>query len=637
MLTLLQKLVRWFFMRAENLFNHAFGEKINPFYHLGTISFWQFWLLIGTGLYLYIFADTAVHDAYESVERITHEQWWAGGIMRSIHRYATDGMILTMLLHMMRHFAYDRYRGFRWFSWATGIAMIWLIYISGLNGFMLVWDKLAQFVVIATAEWFDVLPMFNGTLIRNFIYQENVTSRLFTLLAFIHLGAPLIAGVLAWVHVQRVPRAHINPPRDIAIAVSVMFVVLALVKPVVSQGGEADMLVVPTNIQIDWFQMPTLALVYWVDPMKLWFGMIGFTLLLFLMPWLPPKRMGEAKAEATVNFAPAGKSVSIRFDETLLDAGLRQDVNLPYECRNGGCGQCKCTVRSGKVDPGLYQPSALSEEERAAGKVLLCCATALGDVEIDYVPPTVPSAIREHKARVVKLEKLSHDVMRVMLKLPEGQKIPFKAGQYINIILDDGQRRAFSFANPPHQPELIELQIRLVPGGRFTSHVFAGMKEGDEVRFDGPLGDFTLRESERPIVFVAGATGFAPVKSMVEDAFHRGLKRPIYLYWGVRRLADLYLPDLPARWAEEHENFHFIPVLSDAAPEDNWTGRTGLVHEAILADFPDLAGKEIYACGSVKMVEAIFPSLKSQGAEEGMCFSDAFTISARSMAFQPKG
>ena len=159
MLTLLQKLVRWFFMRAENLFNVAFGEKLNPFYHLGTISFWQFWLLIGTGLYLYVFADTAVHDAYESVERITHDQWWAGGIMRSVHRYATDGMILTMLLHMMRHFAYDRYRGFRWFSWATGVALIWLIYISGLNGFMLVWDKLAQFVTVATAELLDWIPI----------------------------------------------------------------------------------------------------------------------------------------------------------------------------------------------------------------------------------------------------------------------------------------------------------------------------------------------------------------------------------------------------------------------------------------------------------------------------------------------
>jgi len=450
MLTLLQKLVRWFFMRVENLFNLAFGEKLNPFYHLGTISFWQFWLLIGTGVYLYVFADTGVHDAYESVERITHEQWWAGGIMRSIHRYATDGMILTMLLHMLRHFAYDRYRGFRWFSWATGIALIWLMYISGLNGFMLVWDKLAQFVVVATAEWFDVLPMFNGTLVRNFIYQDNVNSRLFTLLAFIHLGAPLIAGVIAWVHVQRVPRAHVNPPREIAIAFTLMFVVLALVKPVVSQGGEADLSVVPTNIDIDWFQMPVLALVYIVDPLYLWFGVMGLTGLLFLAPWLPPKRMGDAKAEATVTFHPDHRAVAIRFDETLLDAGLRQDINLPYECRNGGCGHCKCTVLSGKVDPGLYQPSALSAAELAAGKVLLCCATALGDVEIEYEASAVPSAAREYTAHVVQLEKLSHDVMRVKLELPPGQQVPFKAGQYINIILDDGQRRAFSFANPPH-------------------------------------------------------------------------------------------------------------------------------------------------------------------------------------------
>jgi CDP-4-dehydro-6-deoxyglucose reductase len=204
--------------------------------------------------------------------------------MRSIHRYATDGMILTMLLHMLRHFAYDRYRGFRWFSWAIGVALIWLVYISGLNGFMLVWDKLAQFVVVATAEWFDVLPMFNGTLIRNFIYQENVNSRLFTLLAFIHLGAPLIAGVLAWVHVQRVPRAHINPPREIAIAFTLMFVVLALVKPVVSQGGEADLLGGADQHPFDWFQMPVLALVYVVDPLYLWGGIVGLTLLLFLDP-----------------------------------------------------------------------------------------------------------------------------------------------------------------------------------------------------------------------------------------------------------------------------------------------------------------------------------------------------------------
>ena len=637
MVKLLQQILRWFFMRIENIFNVAFGDKLNPFYHLGTISFWQFWLLVGTGLYLYIFAETGIHDAYESVERITHQQWWAGGIMRSIHRYATDGMILTMILHLLRHFAYDRYRGFRSFSWLTGVALIWLVYIAGVNGFMLVWDKLAQFVVIATAEWFDVLPMFNGTLIRNFLYLESVNSRLFTLLAFVHIGAPLIVVFIMWVHVQRVPRAHINPPRPIAFAVTLMFVVLALVKPIVSQGGEADMSVVPTNIDFDWFELPVLALVYVTNPLHLWFWVLGLTALLFLIPWLPPKRRGAAKEQTSITFHPDHRAVTARFGETLLDAGLRQDINLPYECRNGGCGACKCTVLAGKVDPGLYQPSALSAEELAQGKVLLCCATAIEDAEIEYDASAPVKAFKEYRARVVKMEKLTYDVMRVLLKLPEGQQIAFKAGQYINVILDDGQRRAFSFANPPHEAEFVELQIRLMKGGLFTTHVFEKMKEGDEIRFEGPIGDFSLRESQRPIVFVAGATGFAPVKSMVEDAFERGLKREIYLYWGVKQLRDLYLPELPQQWARDHANFHFIPVLSEAAPEDAWSGRTGLVHEAILEDFPELKGHEIYACGSVRMVEAIFPFLKSHGAEDGACFSDAFTVSARSMAFQPRG
>jgi NAD(P)H-flavin reductase len=294
-------------------------------------------------------------------------------------------------------------------------------------------------------------------------------------------------------------------------------------------------------------------------------------------------------------------------------------------------------VLQGSVDPGVYQPSALSAEERAQGKVLMCCATVTGDAIVEFEPGAATAHIREYTARVIKMERLSADIMRLILKLPEEQRIDFVAGQYINVILDDGQRRPFSFANPPHEADQIELQIRLMPGGAFTPHVFNGMKEGDEIRFEGPLGDFTLRESTRPIIFVAGATGFAPVKSMVEDAFHRGLQREIHLYWGVRRLKDLYLPELPTRWAREHANFHFIPVLSEPAAEDGWQGRTGLVHEAILEDFPELKQHEIYACGSVRMVEAIFPFLKNHGAEDGACFSDAFTVSARSMAFQPRG
>ncbi|MCK6383069.1 MAG: FAD-binding oxidoreductase [Rhodocyclaceae bacterium] len=635
MLKLIHKTMQWFFMRVEGIFNIAFGDKLNPLYHLGTITFWQFWLVSVSGLYLFVFADTGVQDAYASVEAITHDQWWAGGIMRSVHRYASDGMIVTMMLHMARHFAFDKYRGFRWFSWITGVILIWLVYITGINGFMLVWDKLAQFVTVASAELLDWIPIFGGALIRNFIFEGRVNDRLFTLLAFIHLGAPLVVLMVMWIHVQRVPRAHINPPKAIAIWVTLTFVVLSLVRPVVSQDP-ANLSVEVVELDLDWFYLPVYPLIYDWPLARLWALLIGATAFLYLLPWLPPKLRGSHKAQLDISVHPDNRTVHARFGETILDAGLRGEINLPYECRNGGCGMCKCAVLNGEVDPGIYQPGILSAEERAQGKVLMCCATPLTDIEIEYEPQVALARppVREYVGAVAKMEKLTHDVMGVTLQLPHGEKIPFAAGQYINILLEDGERRAFSFASAPHDAQNIELQIRLVPGGRFTTHVFEKMQVGDPIRFEGPLGDFVLRESSRPIIFVAGATGFAPVKSMVEDAFHRGLKRPIRLYWGVRQLRDLYLQHLPEQWQREHENFKFIPVLSEPAPDDAWTGQTGLVHEAILRDFPSLAGNEIYACGSVRMVEAIFPKLKGQGAEEGMCFSDAFTISARSMAIQ---
>ncbi|MDR2240288.1 MAG: cytochrome b N-terminal domain-containing protein [Zoogloeaceae bacterium] len=635
MLKLLHKTMQWFFIRVEGIFNVAFGEKLNPLYHLGTITFWQFWLVAVSGLYLFVFADTGVRDAYASVEAITHDQWWAGGILRSVHRYASDGMIITMLLHMARHFAFDRYRGFRWFSWITGVILIWLMYITGINGFMLVWDKLAQFVTLATAELLDWIPLFKGVVIRNFIFDSHINDRLFSLLAFIHLGAPLVVLMVMWIHVQRVPRAHINPPKAIALWVTFTFLVLSLVKPVVSQGP-ANLSVEVTQLDFDWFYLAVYPLIYDWRLEYLWGLLIGITVLLFLTPWLPPKRRGSAKAEFEINVHPDEKTVKARFGETILDAGLLGGINLPYECRNGGCGVCKCSVLIGDVDPGIYQSSALSPAERAMGKVLMCCATPLSDIEIEYESQDAlaRAPVKEYTGVVHKMEKLGHDVMAVTIKLPPDETISFIAGQYINIILDDGERRAFSFSNAPHNAKHVDLQIRLMPGGRFTTHVFEQMKVGDPIRFEGPLGEFTLRESTRPIIFVAGATGFAPVKSMVEDAFYRGLKRPIRLYWGVKQRRDLYMADLPEQWQREHESFKFIPVLSEPSPEDNWTGRTGLVHEAILQDFPSLSGNEIYACGSVRMVEAIFPKLKAQGAEEGMCFSDVFTLSARSMAIQ---
>ncbi|TAK48706.1 MAG: CDP-6-deoxy-delta-3,4-glucoseen reductase [Betaproteobacteria bacterium] len=329
---------------------------------------------------------------------------------------------------------------------------------------------------------------------------------------------------------------------------------------------------------------------------------------------------------------PDNRILGVREGETLLDAGLRAEVPLPFDCRGGGCGKCKATIAYGKVDFGAFQPGMLTDAERAAGKVLLCCATPLSDVEIEYEPLVMPGniAVSVWSATVAALDPLSHDVMRVALKLEGGKSIAFYAGQYINVLLPDGERRSFSFATAPGASERIELQIRRIPGGRYTTHVFEQMKVGDAVRFEGPLGSFFLREdSDKPILFVAGSTGFAPVKSMLEYAFARGIRRPMILYWGVRRLRDLYSPELPRQWEREHSNFRFVPVLSEPAPEDRWTGRTGLVHEAILADFPDLSSYQVYACGSAGMVEAAYPAFQQHGLSQDDCFSDAFRLSAK--------
>lgn len=622
----LQAALRWLFMRVEALFNSAFGDRLNPLYHLGTITFWLFWLVLGTGLYLYAFFETGVADAYGSVEALTHKQWFAGGILRSIHRYASDAMVMTMLLHMVRHFAFDRLRGFRAFSWLTGVALVWGVYISGINGYMLPWDRLSQFVIVASFEWLDWLPGFGGTLVRNFIYPHSVNDRFFSLLAFMHIGIPLVVLLLTWIHVQRVPKAKTAPPKPIAIAVTVTLLVLSLAYPALSQGGAAQLDSSPTELALDWFYLLVFPLLYKWPLGEVWALLGAATLVLFALPWLPPRRRRAGAGEFHMTVGDATHPITVRAGETLLDAGLREGLDLPYVCRNGGCGVCLCTVVHGRVDQGAYQPSALPDALRARGQALMCCATPLEDIAIEVAGMT--SAARAHVGRIATLERLNADVMRLTIELPADERIDYAAGQYINIVLPDGQRRAYSFASAPGAGGPIELHVRLVPGGLFTTHVFEKMKVGDEIRFEGPLGDFRLREGERPILFVAGATGFAPVKSIVEDAFARGLHRPMWLYWGVRRRDDLYMAELAEQWQREHPNFHFVPVLSHAEPADEWTGRHGLVHQAMLADFPEMAGYEVYVCGSVKMVEAAVPAFIEHGLGADQCFSDAFTPSA---------
>ncbi len=625
MLKRLQGFLQWFFLRMEAVGNRVFGDRLNPMYYLGATSYWMFWIVVASGLYVYVFYETGVDKTYASMESITHGQWWAGGIMRSVHRYASDAMVLTMLLHLVRHFAFDRYRSFRAFSWVTGVIVLWLVYASGVNGFMLPWDKLAQFVVIGTTEWLDSLPVFNGILTRNFITPEAITDRLFSLLSFLHIGIPLVVMLALWVHTQRVPRAAQMPPRPLAWGLLAMLLVLSLAKPVVSQAP-ADFGTVPTTLEFDWFYLTVYPLIYAWDPLKLWLACAGVTVLLLAMPWLPPARTGRGQTYH-LTAHPGRQSAPVRPGETLLDAGLRASIALPYECRSGGCGVCKATMIGGQVEMSGYQPSALSDEERSAGRILLCCARALSDVEFEYEENAAArgTEVAAYEARVERLERLAHDVMLLALRLPEGRRIEFEAGQYLNVVLEDGARRSYSFTTPSGSTDLVELHVRRMPGGRFTTRVFESMKVGDPIAFEGPVGSFVLHEpSDKPLIFVAGATGFAPVKSLLEQAFRMGIQRPLHLYWGVRQRRDLYLTELPQQWAREHPNFHFVPVLSDAPAEDEWSGRTGLVHEAILADFPDLSGFSVYACGSVRMVEAARPAFVAQGLHEGACYSDAF-------------
>ncbi len=640
MIALLQRALRAAFMRAEAVFNAAFGDKLNPLYHLGAISFFLFWVVGATGLVLYAFFDTSVAGAYASVEAITRGAWGAGSAIRTLHRYASDAMVLTMWLHLARYFAFDRLRGFRWFSWVSGVALLALVYAAGANGYMLPWDRLAQFVTQASFEWIDWLPGFGGTLIRNFIAPEHVSDRLFSLLVFIHIGVPLVTLALMWVHVQRVPKAATQPPRPIALALGATLLLLALVLPVASQGP-ADLRSVPAALAFDWFLLPLYPLVYLWPVGAVWALVAGASALLLLMPWLTLRR--GAKATHRLTLHPGAAQANARAGETILEAGLRAGLALPYDCRAGGCGLCRCTVLHGRVDPGPYQPAALTDAMRARGEALMCCAVPLEDLELEVEgvaslapeasQPGGTAAPQRWQARVERMQRLSDDLMLMHLALPQGQRIVFSAGQYINIVLPDGAKRAFSFASAPQAAgnATIELHVRRIPGGRFTGQVFETLREGDMLDFEGPLGRFTLNDdSARPILFVAGATGFAPVKSILEDAFARGVQRPMRLYWGVRRREDFYLLEQVEAWQREHPNFRFVPVLSEPPPggDDAWPGRRGLVHEAMLADHPDLAGYEVYACGSVKMVEAAVPDFLAHGLSEQFCFSDAFVPQA---------
>ena len=328
-----------------------------------------------------------------------------------------------------------------------------------------------------------------------------------------------------------------------------------------------------------------------------------------------------------VQIEPSGHEFSVEAEETLLDAALRQGINLPYGCRNGFCGDCRSVLIEGRVHYAGATPPAI--EGLAESTCLTCKAQPRSDLHIgvheieqaqDLHPRILPT-------KVDRIERLNHDVIRLYLKLPEGERLQYLAGQYLNFILPDGSKRAFSIANAPHDDEFIELHIRHVAGGAFTDQLFSGMQEKTILRIEAPLGSYFLREtSNKPIILMGGGTGFAPLKGIVEHAFKIGIERPMHLYWGVRAQNDLYLPQLPEHWAANNDNFRYTPVLSE--PDGDWGGERGWVHEAVVADYPDLSGHEVYMSGPPPMIEAGKQAFLAHGLPGEDLYSDSFEYGA---------
>ncbi len=343
-----------------------------------------------------------------------------------------------------------------------------------------------------------------------------------------------------------------------------------------------------------------------------------------------------------ITVQPSGRSFSADAGEAILPAAIRQGVGMPYGCKDGACGSCKCKKLEGVVVHGVHQSKALSHEEEEAGYILTCCGVAHSDVVIESKQVTDESAfpIRKMPSRVLAMEKKSPDVMVVRLQLPANDTMRFHAGQYVEFILRDGARRSYSMANAPHTMirndgptptgPSIELHIRHMPGGKFTDHVFTAMKEKEILRVEGPYGSFYLREdSDKPMILLASGTGFAPIKALIEHMQFKGIQREATLYWGGRRPSDLYLDDWVQAQLATMPNLKYVPVISNALPEDNWTGRTGFVHQAVMQDVPDLSGHQVYACGAPIVVDSAreqYSALAKLAPED--FYADSFTSEA---------
>ncbi|TEA77348.1 CDP-6-deoxy-delta-3,4-glucoseen reductase [Allopusillimonas ginsengisoli] len=337
-----------------------------------------------------------------------------------------------------------------------------------------------------------------------------------------------------------------------------------------------------------------------------------------------------------VTVFPSKHEFQVEEGQTVLDAALAADIVLPYSCRNGACSTCKGKVLSGSYEAGPNPAHILPPEDLDQGYTLFCQARPTSDLQIEAHEIRMASdiQIRKMPARVMALDKVADDVMVIKLQLPAADPFRYYAGQYLEFIMRDGRRRSYSMASPPADNNLVELHIRHMAGGAFTDHVFGAgetqMKVREIQRVEGPFGSFFLREdSDKPVVFLASGTGFAPIKAIVERMIATGSQRQAVLYWGGRRPADLYMDAIARQWAETMPNFSYVPVISEALPEDAWSGRNGFVHLAVLKDIPDLSGHQVYACGAPVMVDSARRDFCAQaGLSEDEFYADAFTTEA---------
>lgn len=373
----LQRFLRFWLERLEAAFDRIFGPAGNPFHRLGALGWFYYWIVLVSGIYLFIFFDTGVHAAYDSVEYLTHVQWYAGGIMRSLHRYASDALVVVMLIHLVREFAFGRLYGPRSLAWLTGVPVVWFVYASGVTGYWLVWDKLAQYVAVVTSEWLDTLGIFGKAIARNFLNPENLSDRFFTLMVFIHIAVPLILLFVMWIHIQRIAKPDVNPPKALALGNLAALLALSLVFPALSQGP-ADLDHIAARVNLDWFYLGGYPLLDVMSGTALWLIVGGASVFLFAMPWLLPRRSAPVAVVDLPNCNGCGRCgadcpyTAIRMQtrsdglpyaqEALVDTGLCVSCGLCV----GACPTATPFRRRSELVAGIEVPQLTAQALRDA-------------------------------------------------------------------------------------------------------------------------------------------------------------------------------------------------------------------------------------------------------------------------------